>query len=75
MDRNHTKTGLINWVVLLLAGIVSVFVTRYVNSISGWMGSVVIGAGFLVAVVFGFLVYRRFDERLAGLYIVERGSH
>ncbi|MDB6029526.1 MAG: Band 7 protein [Verrucomicrobiales bacterium] len=61
MDRNHTKVGLINWVLLLVASVVSVMVTRYVNSIAGWMGSIILGMGVLVALITYFQM--RLEER------------
>ena len=67
MDRNHTKVGLLNWMLLLIAGIVSVIVTRFVNSIAGWMASVVLGIGFLVALVSYFQMRLEERERLEKL--------
>lgn len=67
MDRNHTKIGLINWIALLLAGIVTVFVTRYVNSLAGWMGAVTIGVGFLVSLISYFQMRLEERERLEKL--------
>ncbi len=67
MDRNHTKVTLISSALLLLGGIVAVLVARYVNSIAGWMGSVVIGVGFLIALVSYFQLRLEDRERLEKL--------
>ncbi len=67
MDRNHTKVGLMSWVLLLMAGIVSVLVTRYVNSTAGWMANVIVGLSFLVALVGYFQLRLEERERLEKL--------
>ena len=61
MDRNYQNTALINWVVLLIATTVSVIVSRYVDSTSGLVGTVVIGLGLLTSLVSYF--QSRLEER------------
>src|SRR5438067_1066222 len=67
MNRNHTKVGLMSWVLLLMALIVSVIVTRYVNSMAGWMANIILCIGFLVAVVSYFQMRLEERERLEKL--------
>ena len=61
MEQKHLKTILINWIVLLAATLAAVMVTRYVNSLAGWMAASVLGVGFLVALVSYF--QGRLEER------------
>ncbi len=67
MERNHQKTGLINWFILLLASVVTVVVTRYVNSAAGWMGAAILAIGFIAAVVSYFQMRLEERERLEKL--------
>ncbi|MBA4149137.1 MAG: protease modulator HflK [Verrucomicrobia bacterium] len=67
MERNHQKTGLINWLILLVASVVTVIIARYVNSAAGWMGAAILGIGFLAALVSYFQVRLEEGERLEKL--------
>lgn len=51
MERNIQKIGLVNWVLLLVAGAIAAYLARYTNSATGYVGAVYIGLGFLAAVV------------------------
>src|SRR5688572_15181202 len=51
MERNIKKIGLLNFVVLLLAGGISYVLARYCNSVSGQVAGVFFGIGALVALI------------------------
>lgn len=51
MERNIKKIGLLNFVVLLLAGGISYVLARYCNSVSGQVAGVFFGVGALVALI------------------------
>ncbi|MGD0814961.1 MAG: protease modulator HflK [Verrucomicrobiota bacterium] len=57
MDQNAKRIGLINWVVLLLATIGLLLVTRYVSSAAGALATILAGFGLIVA----FLSYFQMD--------------
>lgn len=57
MERNVQKTGLVNLIVLLLAGGAAVVLGWYSRTLAGLAGSVFFGIGFLVAVI-GFFQMR-----------------
>jgi len=61
MERNIQKTGLINWVALLLAAGASAFVANYTNSHAAWVGVVILGLGFFIGLVSYFQM--RLEER------------
>jgi modulator of FtsH protease HflK len=61
MERNIQKTGVVNWVILLLVGVVSAVVARYSASAAGTVGEIFLGVGFLVALVSYFQM--RLEER------------
>ena len=48
MERNIQKIGIINFVILFIAGGISVVLSRYSNVLSGEVGAVFFGAGFIV---------------------------
>src|SRR5688572_12735234 len=60
MEQNK-KTGLINWMVLLMATVATIVVSRLVNSTAGLMSSVLLGIGLLTALVSYFQM--RLEER------------
>jgi regulator of protease activity HflC (stomatin/prohibitin superfamily) len=67
MDQSAKKIGLINWVLLLLAMIGLLMVTRYVSTAAGAMGTVLAGFGLMVALLSYFqmgLLEREHFERL-----------
>ncbi len=67
MDQSAKRIGLINWVVLLLATMGLLLVTRYVNTAAGALGTVLAGFGLLVAFLSYFqmgLLEREHFERL-----------
>jgi modulator of FtsH protease HflK len=49
MEQNAKKIGLINWVLLLLATMGLLLVTRYVSTAAGALATVLVGFGLLVA--------------------------
>lgn len=51
MEQSAKKIGLINWVVLLLATIGLLMVTRYVSTAAGALGTALAGFGLLVALL------------------------
>ena len=56
MERNIQKIGLVNWDVLLLAGVIVMGASRYANSSTAEVGTLFIGLGFLVALISAFQV-------------------
>jgi HflK protein len=67
MDRNIQRIGLLNLIALLAAGGATEMVARYANSASGQVGAILIGLGFLVAVVSYFQMRLEARERLEKL--------
>src|SRR5262245_20096942 len=61
MEQNAKKIGLINWAVLLVATTALALVSQFVNSAAGLMASILVGCGFLVAIVSYFQL--RLEER------------
>ena len=51
MERNVKKIGFLNFVILLLAGGISIILARYCHSLSGQVAAVFFGLGALVALV------------------------
>jgi regulator of protease activity HflC (stomatin/prohibitin superfamily) len=67
MEQSAKRIGLINWVVLLLATIGLLMVTRYVSTAAGALATVLAGFGLLVALLSYFqmgLLEREHFERL-----------
>ncbi len=67
MEKNPHKIGLINWAILLIATIVAVAVSRFLNSVSALAASFIFGTGFLVAIVSYFQMRLEERERLEKL--------
>jgi membrane protease subunit HflK len=67
MDRNYQRIGLINWIVLLGAATVSIFVTRYVHSAAGMMATALLVLAKLVALISYFQMRLEERERLEKL--------
>ncbi|MDX1953864.1 MAG: protease modulator HflK [Verrucomicrobiota bacterium] len=61
MERNSQKIGLINFLVLLLAGAILFVLARVSHTFSGQVGSVFFGIGFLCALV--SYLQMRLEER------------
>ena len=61
MERNIRKIGLVNFLALLAAGVLSFLLGRYANSLAGQVASVFFGAGILTALV--ALVQMGLEER------------
>jgi HflK protein len=51
MERNVKKIGFLNFVILLLAGGISIVLARYCHSLSGQVAAVFFGIGALIALV------------------------
>ncbi|MGZ8938510.1 MAG: protease modulator HflK [Limisphaerales bacterium] len=51
MERNVKKIGFLNFVILLLAGGISIVLARYCHSLSGQVAAVFFGIGALVALI------------------------
>lgn len=67
MDQSAKKIGLINWVMLLLAAVGLMLVTRYVSTAAGVLAALLAGFGLLVALMSYFqmsLLQREQFERL-----------
>jgi membrane protease subunit HflK len=63
MHHNFKKIGLINWIVLLLAGAISGVIAQLMNSDSGWLATAILAIGFFVGLVSYFQM--RLEEREA----------
>jgi membrane protease subunit HflK len=67
MERNIKKIGFLNFVILLLAGGISIFLARYCHSLSGQVAAVFFGIGALVALISYFQSGLEEKERLEKL--------
>jgi modulator of FtsH protease HflK len=67
MERNIQKIGLLNLLILLVAGGVSYVLARYCNSLSGQVAAMFFGVGFLVALISFFQMGLEEKERLEKL--------
>ena len=74
MDQSAKRIGLINWVVLLLATIGLLLVTRYVSSAAGMLATLLAGFGLLVALMsyFQMSLIEREAVRAAGTGGIEQ---
>lgn len=67
MEKNNLRIGLVNWLILLAAGAVTLFAARYVKSASALVAGVLLAVGFLVALVAYFQMRLEERERLEKL--------
>jgi HflK protein len=67
MERNIRKIGVVNFLVLLAAGVLSLALGRYAHSFAGQVASVFFGAGTLVALIAIFQMGLEEKERLEKL--------
>ncbi|MGV3772094.1 MAG: protease modulator HflK [Verrucomicrobiales bacterium] len=67
MERNVSKLGLVNVLLLLLAGAVAIILSRYTRSLAGQVGSLFFGIGFLMALISYFQMRLEEKERLEQL--------
>ena len=67
MERNIKRIGLLNFVILLLAGGISYMLARYCNSVSGQVVGVFFGVGTLVALISFFQMGLEEKERMEKL--------
>lgn len=67
MERNSQKNGVVNLLVLLLAGAASYLAARYCNSLAGMVGTAFVGVGALIAGVSWFQTRLAERERLERL--------
>lgn len=67
MERNIQKIGLLNFLILLLAGGISYSLARYSNSLAGQVGAVFFALGFFVALIGLFQIGLEAKERLEKL--------
>lgn len=67
MEKAHHKIGLINWIVLLLATIVAVALSRFTNSASSLAAAFIFGTGFFIAIISYFQMRLEERERLEKL--------
>jgi regulator of protease activity HflC (stomatin/prohibitin superfamily) len=71
MERNIQKNGLVNLVMLLLAGVAAFVVARVANSLAGQVAAAYLGLGTLVAAVSWFQMRLEESERLEKLEVDE----
>lgn len=71
MERSIQKTGLINLVMLLLAGAGAIILAWYSNTFAGRAGSVFFGIGFLIALISYFQMRLEEKERMEQLEFEE----
>ena len=67
MERNIKKIGFLNFVILLLAGGISVILARYCHSLAGQVAAVFFGIGALVALISFFQTGLEDKERIEKL--------
>jgi HflK protein len=67
MERNIKNIGLLNFIILLLAGGISIILARYCHSLSGQVAAVLFGIGALVALISYFQSGLEEKERLEKL--------
>jgi modulator of FtsH protease HflK len=67
MDRSIQRTGLLNWIILLTAAVVSLAVARYADSAAGEAAGILLGFGFLAAMMSYFQMRLEERERLEKL--------
>src|SRR5688500_15817004 len=67
MERNNRKIGVVNFLTLLAAGVLSLALGRYAHSFAGQVLAVFFGAGTLVALVAIFQMGLEEKERLEKL--------
>jgi len=67
MERNIQKIGVINFVILLIAGGISYILSRYSNSLAGQVGAVFFGIGFFVTLISFFQMGLEEKERIEKL--------
>jgi regulator of protease activity HflC (stomatin/prohibitin superfamily) len=71
MERNLQKNGLVNLLMLLLAGTAAFVLARYTNSLAGIVSVVFLGLGILVAAVSWFQMRLEDSQRLERLELEE----
>jgi modulator of FtsH protease HflK len=71
MEQNVQKTGVINWLTLLVVAGAAVGLARYANAAAGLVGAVFLGLGFAVAAVSSFQMRLADRERLERLEFEE----
>lgn len=67
MERNIKKIGVLNFVILLLAGGISYVLARYCNSVGGQLAAVFFGLGALVSLISFFQMGLEEKERMEKL--------
>src|SRR5688500_12435407 len=67
MERNIKKIGVVNLLVMFVVGIAAFGLARYANVLSGQVGSIFFGLGFLVLAVSYFQMRLEEAERLERL--------
>jgi regulator of protease activity HflC (stomatin/prohibitin superfamily) len=78
MDQNTKRTGLMNWIVLLVAALGMLWISSYVSSAAATMGAILTGFGLLVALLSYFHIGLLEREQLEKMELEElsksRGS-
>src|ERR1700683_2029473 len=78
MDQNTKRTGLMNWVVLLVAALGMLCISSYVSSAAAVMGTILTGFGLLVALLsyfhIGLLEREQFEKMELEELAKSRGS-
>src|SRR5262245_42767800 len=67
MERNVNKIGIVNLLVMFVVGVAAFALARYANALSGQVGSIFLGLGFLVLAVSYFQMRLEETERLERL--------
>jgi len=71
MERNTQRNGLVNFLILLVAGVAAFGVARYSNSLAGQVCVIFLGLGTLVGAVGWFQMRREESENLEKLELEE----
>ena len=67
MERNIKKIGVVNLLVMFVMGVAAFGLASYANAVSGQVGSIFLGLGFLVLAVSYFQMRLEETERLERL--------
>ena len=71
MERNTQRNGLVNFLILLVAGVAAFAVGRYTNSLAGQVCVIFLALGTMVAAVGWFQMRLEESERLEKLELEE----